>query len=453
MQDNPTHDLDLARRIALAVEHLGGRTYFVGGCVRDRVLGCESKDIDIEVHGITPEQLRAILDGIGERIQMGASFGVYGLRHSDLDIALPRAEGCRGGRDFDNAVDPFTGTLKAARRRDFTINALMQDVLTGEIVDHFGGFEDIRTGIIRHVADDTFAEDPLRVLRAAQLAAWLGFSVADETVSLCKTLDLSALAAERVYGEIAKALMRSSHPSAFFEWLARMDQLEGWFPEVAALRGVGQEPMYHPEGDVFTHTMQVIDYAARLRGSAVHPLWLMLAALCHDFGKVSATRVIDGRIRAFKHENLGLPLAERFLARMTQEAALRRYVLNMVQLHMRPNALVYMKSGRNAFMKLFDEALVPGDLLLLAKADHMGRGEKGRDYEPLEEKLRFEFAAYGERMAQPAVTGDDLIAAGMKPGRAMGEAIAYAHRLHLTGMEKAQALRQTLAYARERGMR
>lgn len=453
MQDNPTHDLDFARRIALAVEHQGGRTYFVGGCVRDRVLGCESKDIDIEVHGVTPEQLRAILDGIGERTQMGASFGVYGLRHSDLDIALPRAEGCRGGRDFENAVDPFTGTLKAARRRDFTINALMQDVLTGEIIDHFGGLEDIRTGIIRHVADDTFAEDPLRVLRAAQLAARLGFSVADETVSLCKTLDLSALAAERVYGEIAKALMRSSHPSAFFAWLARMDQLEGWFPEVAALRGVEQEPMYHPEGDVFTHTMQVIDYAARLRGNAVHPLWLMLAALCHDFGKVSATRVIDGRIRAFNHENLGLPLAERFLARMTQEAALRRYVLNMVQLHMRPNALVYMKSGRNAFMKLFDEALVPGDLLLLAKADHMGRGEKGRDYEPLEEKLRFEFAAYGERMAQPAVTGDDLIAAGMKPGRAMGEALAYAHRLHLAGMEKAQALRQTLAYAREQGMR
>lgn len=453
MQDNPTHDLDLARRIALEAEHLGGRAYYVGGCVRDRVLGCESKDIDIEVHGITPEQLRAILDGIGERTQMGASFGIYGLRHSDLDIALPRAEGCRGGRDFDNAVDPFTGTLNAARRRDFTINALMQDVLTGEIVDHFGGLEDIRTGIIRHVADDTFAEDPLRVLRAAQLAARLGFAVADETVSLCKTLDLSALAAERVFGEIAKALMRSSHPSAFFEVLARMDQLEGWFPEVAALRGVGQEPMYHPEGDVFTHTMQVIDYAARLRGNAVHPLWLMLAALCHDFGKVSATRVIDGRIRAFNHENLGLPLAERFLARMTQEAALRRYVLNMVQLHMRPNALVYMKSGRNAFMKLFDEALVPGDLLLLAKADHMGRGEKGRDYEPLEEKLRLEFAAYGERMAQPAVTGDDLIAAGMKPGRAMGEAIAYAHRLHLAGMEKAQVLRQTLAYARERGLR
>lgn len=453
MQDYPMHDLDMARRIALEAGRVGGRAYFVGGCVRDRVLGRESKDIDIEVHGVAPEQLRAILDRIGERTQMGASFGVYGLRHCGLDIALPRAEGCRGGREFDDAVDPFIGTLKAARRRDFTVNALMQDVLTGEVIDHFGGLEDARAGVLRHVADDTFAEDPLRVLRAAQLAARLGFAVADETVGLCRKLDLSGLAAERVFGEVAKALTKASRPSAFFVWLARMEQLEGWFPEVAALRGVMQEPMYHPEGDVLTHTMQVIDYAARLCGRAEHPLWLMLAALCHDFGKVSATRVIDGRIRALGHERLGLPLAERFLARMTQEAALRRYVLNMVELHMRPNALVYMKSGRNAFMKLFDEALVPGDLLLLAKADHMGRGEKGRDYEPLEEKLRLEFAAYGERMAQPAVTGDDLIAAGMKPGRAMGEALAYAHRLHLAGVKKAQALRQTLAYAREQGWR
>lgn len=453
MHHNPECDLDIARRVALEAESLGGRVYFVGGYVRDHVMGCESKDIDIEVHGVTPEQLRTILDGIGERTQMGASFGIYGLRHCGLDVAMPRAEGSRGGRDFDDVVSPFIGTHKAARRRDFTINALMQDVLTGELIDHFGGLEDLRAGVIRHVADDTFAEDPLRVLRAAQFAARFGFAVAEETVALCAALDLSGVAFERVFEEVVKALLKAPRPSVFFETLARMGQLGRWFPEVKALRDVMQEPAYHPEGDVWTHTMQVIDQAALLRDKAQHPLGLMLAALCHDFGKPQATQVIDGRIRAFNHENLGLPLTERFLSRLTTEAKLHKYAANMVALHMRPNALVYMKSGRNAFMKLFDEALVPEDLLLLAKADHMGRGEKGVGYEPLEEKLTQELAAYRERMAQPAVMGADLIAAGMRPGRDMGEALAYAHKLHLKGMSKEQALSQTLAFMREKGKR
>jgi len=453
MNHHLNQDLEMARRIAREVKRLGGNVYFVGGYVRDQVLGRDNKDVDIEVHGVTPEQLRTILDGIGERTQMGASFGIYGLRHCTLDIAMPRAEGNRGGKEFDDVVSPFIGTYKAARRRDFTINALMQDVLTGEVVDHFGGMEDIRAGVIRHVADDTFVEDPLRVLRAAQFAARLGFDVADETVVLCKKLDLSCLAFERVFEEMAKALMKSPRPSVFFEVLARMGQLEAWFPEVAALKGIEQEPMYHPEGDVWTHTMQVVDQAALQRSDAQNPLWLMLAALCHDFGKAKATRVIDGRIRAFDHENLGRPLAKAFLSRLSTEAKLHKYVDNMVALHMRPNALVHMKSGRNAFMKLFDEALVPEELLLLAKADHMGRGEKGVGYEPLEEKLRQELAAYRERLAQPAVMGADLIAAGMKPGKAMGEALAYAHKLHLKGVKKEQALMQTLAFMREKGKR
>lgn len=453
MNHHLNQDLEMARRIALEAKKLGGSVYFVGGYVRDQVLGRDNKDVDIEVHGVTPEQLRGILDGIGERTQMGASFGIYGLRHCDLDIAMPRAEGSRGGREFDDVVSPFIGTMRAARRRDFTINALMQDVLTGEIVDHFGGLEDIRAGVIRHVADETFVEDPLRVLRAAQFAARFGFDVAQETVDLCKMLDLSGLAFERVFEELAKALMKAPRPSVFFEVLAHMGQLDCWFPEVAALRGVEQEPMYHPEGDVWTHTMQVVDQAALLREDAQNPLYMMLAALCHDFGKAKATRVIDGRIRAFDHENLGLPLAKAFLSRLSTEAKMHKYVNNMVALHMRPNALVHMRSSRNAYMKLFDEALVPEDLLLLAKADHMGRGEKGVGYEPLEEKLSQELAAYRERMAQPAVTGADLIASGMKPGKIMGEALAHAHKLHLKGMDKEQALRQTLAFVREKEKR
>ena len=450
MNHNAQHDFEMARRIALEVERQGGRVYFVGGYVRDQVIGRENKDVDIEVHGLAPAQLRAILDALGERTVMGASFGIYGLRHYDLDIAMPRLTGSRGGREFDDVVDPFCGTLKAARRRDFTINALMQDILTGEIVDHFGGLEDMKAGVIRHVAPETFIEDPLRVLRAAQFAARLGFTVAPETIALCRTLDLSDLAFERVMEEVAKALMKAQRPSIFFETLREMGQLEVWFPEVHALIGVEQEKKYHPEGDVYQHTLQVIDWAASLRSQAQYPLGLMVAALCHDFGKPETTRVIDGRIRAFGHEEAGLPVAKRFIARLSTEARLQKYVENMVKLHMRPNALVGMKSGTNAYMKLLDLALEPDDLLLLAKADHCGRGEFGTGYEPTEKKLRDMLALYRERMAQPAVRGEDLIAAGMKPGRRMGEALAYAHKLHLNGMNKEDALVQTLAYMRKK---
>ncbi len=444
-------DIELAHRIAADVAQAGGRAYFVGGYVRDAVLGRENKDIDIEVHGLMPAQLEAILDTLGERTVMGASFGVYGLRHHHIDIAMPRCEtkSGRGHRDFTVFVDPFLGTKKAAQRRDFTVNAMMQDVLTGEILDPFGGLDDLRAGVIRHVCDASFGEDPLRVLRAAQFAARFGFAVAPETVSLCAGMDLTALACERVMDELCKALLKADHPRVFFDVLREMNQLADWFPEVLALIDVMQEPRFHPEGDVYTHTMLVLDQAALLRDQASYPLGLMMAALCHDFGKPQTTRTIDGRIRSFDHENVGVPIAERFVARLSSEVRLRKYVANMVALHMRPNALVYMQSGRGAYMKLLDAAVSPEDLLLLARADHCGRTGREHDYGEIEDTLKGELAAYRTLMAQPAVRGEDLIRAGMKPGKAMGEALVFAHRLHLRGVEKPQALSQTLAFVRK----
>ena len=443
-------DLEMARRLAHEVSLAGGRAYYVGGFVRDAVMHRENKDIDIEIHGVTPQQLESILDQLGERTVMGASFGVYGLRHYGLDIAMPRSEtkNGRGHRDFAIFVDPFLGTEKAAQRRDFTINALMQDVLTGEIIDHFDGLADLRRGIIRHVNDRSFVEDPLRVLRAAQFAARFGFEVAPDTLTLCASMDLTALASERIMEELCKALLKASRPSIFFDVLRRMNQLRDWFPEVLALIGVEQEARFHPEGDVYTHTMLVLDQAARFRNRAAYPLGLMLSALCHDFGKPQATEVIDGRIRAFDHENLGIPLAQAFISRLSTEVRLKKYVSNMVGLHMRPNALFHMKSGRNAYMKLLDLSIEPSDLLLLAKADHCGRTGHEDDYGEIEETLRQALSSYQQLMSMPAVRGEDLISAGMKPSKAMGEALAFAHRLHLRGIPRDQALRETLAFAR-----
>ena len=189
---NVEQDRKMAHEIARLVQQQGGRTYYVGGFVRDALIHKENKDVDIEVHGISPNALERILDSLGQRLTMGESFGIYGLRGYSLDIAMPRREGTRGQghRDFDSFVDPFVGTEAACRRRDLTFNALLQDVLTGEVVDHFGGVEDLKKGIIRHVDEDTFAEDPLRVLRAAQFAARFDFRVAEETVRLCRKLDL-----------------------------------------------------------------------------------------------------------------------------------------------------------------------------------------------------------------------------------------------------------------------
>ena len=439
---------EMAERIAREVEKKGGRTYYVGGFVRDRVLGIENKDVDIEVHGVTAGVLEQILDGLGERTQMGASFGVYGLKHLDLDIALPRKEEAtgRGHRDFAVFTDPWLGTEKAARRRDFTMNALMEDVLTGEIIDHFGGREDAKKGILRHVDSRSFPEDPLRVLRCAQFAARFRFSVAPETIALCKQMDLRALPRERVMGELDKALGKAPRPSVFFEVLRRMDQLDCWFPEVKTLIGVPQDPDHHPEGDVWNHTMAVLDAAAGMQAAAKEPRNLLLAALCHDFGKPETTCADgQGHIRALRHETAGVPLAKDFIKRLTSETEVRRYVANMVALHMRPNVIAQGHPKLKTTNRLFDDSLCPEDLLLLCKADRMGQ-RKEAGYGPVEALLRSRLEAYRETMAKPGVTGKDLVELGFRPGPAFSEALGFAHKLQLAGVEKEEALSQTKGF-------
>ncbi len=438
----------MAKRLAEAVHQAGGRVLFVGGFVRDRLLGRENKDVDVEVHGISPAALEEILDSLGTRLEMGASFGVYGLKGYELDIAMPRSEEVtgRGHKDFKVLVDPFIGTEKAARRRDFTINALMEDVRTGEVIDHFGGQEDLKAGLLRHVDDQSFPEDALRVLRGAQFAARFGFSLAPETLELCRGLDLGFLPRERIVEELKKALLKAARPSIFFETLRGMDQLDTWFPEVKALIDVPQSEKHHGEGDVWNHTMLVLDAAAGRRSQVSEPFGFMLSALCHDFGKAVATEFVKGDYHAYRHELLGLPIVQTFLTRLTREKKLCDYVLNMVGSHMKPNMMV-LNSSIKATNKMFDESVAPRDLIHLASCDNLGSRPA---YErPSREPMLLErIAIYEEYMAQPRVMGADLIAAGLTPGRDFTEILAHAHKLHLAGVPKAAALRQTLGYAR-----
>ena len=443
-------DIQMARQLALLVQARGGRAYYVGGFVRDSLLGEAGKDIDIEVHGITPDRLKEILDSLGQRITIGESFGVFNLKGYSLDIAMPRKEEARGQghRDFDIFVDPFIGTEAAARRRDFTFNALMQDVLTGEIIDHFGGEADLKAGILRHVCSESFPEDPLRVLRCAQFAARFGCRVAPETVALCSRMELQYLPKERIEGELKKALLKAERPSVFFEVLREMNQLDHWFPELKALIGIGQNPVYHAEGDVWTHTMMVLDEAAKLRDRAQNSYWFMLSALVHDFGKAVSTESVDGTIHAYQHEIEGLPLAEAFLHRITAENKLIAYVLNMTELHMKPNTMARVSSVVKNTNKLFDCSVDPEGLIALALADDRGRilQTPAADTEDfLYERLEI----FRDLMARPCVLGRDLIEAGIQPGKDFTEILGYAHKLRLAGIPKENALKQVLAFARQ----
>lgn len=406
----PDKNIQMARRVAEAVAGAGGRTFYVGGIVRDWLMGRACEDVDIEVHGVSVSALQGILDGLGERTEMGASFGVMGLRHYGIDIAMPRSERAvgRGHKDFEVSVDPFIGPRRAAMRRDFTINALMRDVLTGEVLDFFGGRADLERGVVRHVSDATFAEDPLRAFRAAQFAARFDFAVDPGTVALCAGMDVTALAGERVMGELEKALVQAARPSVFFRVLGEMDRLGEWFPEIRALDADAREGM-----------SGALDAAAGLWDGASRPLEFMTAALCLA---------------------LDADAAESLLARLTSEAKLTRYALNMAGCcRGMPDAL---SAGETALMALFDGCVCPGELIPLARAAHAGEAGWPDD----EAKLRAALALYDERMAGDYVMGRDLMAAGVRPGPRVGAALAVAHALRLAGKNKEAQLEAALAY-------
>ena len=455
MMNTIEQDLALARQIAQGVGELGGRAMFVGGYVRDSLLGLPCKDIDVEVYGLTPQALWTLLSGLGNVRRRGESFGVYALEHSDIDVAMPRRERRTGERhtDFEVDVDPFMSFENASARRDFTINAMLKDVLTGELIDLWGGQKDLAAGVIRHVRDATFPEDALRVFRAAQFAARLNASIAPETLALCTKMDVTGLSMERVFGEMEKALLKAAKPSVFFRTLKEMDHLREFFPELEACVGVPQNPVFHPEGDVFEHTMLVVDSAAALRDRARWPLGFMVAALLHDLGKVLATaRQPDGRITAYGHEVQGLPLCEQQLRRLTNHTKLIEYARNMMWLHMRPNMMARAKSHKKKTRALFDESVCPEDLILLSRADASGKLDAPYD-ESYEAFLQERLTDYRQVMTRPMVTGKDLAAAGLAPGPDYSRWLARARQLHFGGQEKPAALRQVLKEARrERGM-
>lgn len=443
-------DIHMTELIAKQVDAIGGTVYFVGGYVRNKLINpnIPNKDIDIEVFGITPEQLREVLANCGKLKEYGKSFGIFGLDGYNIDISMPRRERCVGTQhtDFDVTVDPFMTTYEAAKRRDLTINALMENVLTGEIVDNFGGLDDIQNKVLRHVNPETFIEDPLRVLRVAQFySRFTDFTVADETKELCKSMNITNLSKERIWEEFCKGLM-SLKPSRFFDFLLEVNHLHEWFPEVYKMTQTLQDPNYHPEGNVYNHTMNTLNWLAQKY--RISELPIRITALCHDMGKIETTEVINDRIHSYGHEEASIRISETFLRRLTNNKDIIKYVTNMVGLHMRPHNCYNNSSRVKITNHMFDNAVEPMELVTLAHCDSLARYDVGvtnmsTNADKEAKWLASRYMAYVNTMLKPYITGkmlrDELC---IPPGPWYKDILALAHKMRLAGVDIGHQLSQ-----------
>ncbi len=365
--------------IASALHAAGGRVILVGGAVRDGLLGLPSKDLDVEVFGMELDSLRTALASFGKVLSVGQSFGVLMVRGLGVDFSLPRRDSkvAPGHRGFEVEFDPLLSFRVASRRRDLTINSMGIDLDTRELLDPHGGRADLEAGTLRATDPNCFGEDPLRGLRVAQIAARFGMEANADLMEVCASLDLSELPGERQNEEFRKLLLKGREPSRGLAFL-RSSRLLRYFPELEALIDVPQDPVWHPEGDVWAHTLMSLDRAAELRGpDEGENEALMFAALCHDFGKPATTAQIEGRIRSRGHDRSGAAPTRAFLARLRASSELTEKTVALVEHHLAPALLVEQGATPKAYRRLARKLSHAGVSMRLlervARADHLGR--------------------------------------------------------------------------------
>ena len=433
-------EFQLASSIAARAREAGGRALFVGGWVRDRLLGRNSKDIDLEIYGIEAARLLALLEEIGSVNAVGESFTVYKI--GPVDVALPRTESKRGRghRGFAVTGDPHLPVEEAARRRDFTINAIAWDPLHDEYLDPFDGRADLKHRLLRVVDPSTFGDDSLRVLRALQFAARLELSVDEGTKRICRNISLDDLPAERIWGELKKLLLEAERPSRGFALALELGVIDRLFPELKALVGCEQEPEWHPEGDVWVHTLLVIDETRTRIDDLGRPqqVSVMLGAVCHDLGKPATTKFIDGRIRSRNHEEAGVEPTQALLDRLNVHSMngydVRHQVVGLVAQHLKPG--MWHKStgevGDGAFRRLAKK--VDLELLArLAKSDCLGRPGPF-DCSAMDWFLARARALGVEHGAPPPLLlGRHLLKLGLAPGPEIGRVLKAVYERQLDG--------------------
>ncbi|MCD7809163.1 MAG: HD domain-containing protein [Erysipelotrichaceae bacterium] len=439
----------LAEKIFQDIIDHGGKVYIVGGTVRDFVLSqinhqpLISKDMDLEIYHLSYDQLKTILSKYGKVNTYGKSFAILSLHTlPGYDFALPRKETKIGHKhqDFDVIIDSELPLEKAVERRDVTMNALMYDYQNHEIIDLVGGINDIQQHCIKMVNKDTFREDPLRVLRIANFVARFEMNVDEETKQYCQEMTqqgmLKDLSQERIYEEYKKILL-SNHPSLGFEFLKDINALPSYLKDLV---NCYQRPDYHSEGDVFNHTMLVLDLAATCKQYSHYPEAFMWSALLHDIGKPMVT---NSKGQALQHELAGLDVFKQVTILTNKK--MREYIKAMIHYHM---YLMVLSRGNSKdmkylkFLKKIDNIKDGGhfcldDLMLMTMCDYFGRGNNDPiQYEQFLNYMNDKITRLGNRAWQPIITGQDLIENGFKNHQRYRDLLDQAYHMQLQHMSK-----------------
>lgn len=466
---------EMVLEVARAIKEARGKALIVGGAVRDEVLGIAAKDFDIEVYGLDAEEVEKIAGEFGSVKDVGKAFGILKLQHKggvELDISLPRTDSKigEGHRGFEVKVDPRMSIAEAAKRRDFTFNALSKDPLTGEIFDPFGGVDDLREHILSVTDEERFRDDPLRLLRGAQFTGRFGLQADLKTLEIFKSMvpELAEISKERVREEWEKLLLRSKKPSKGLNLLREIGVVEQYYPELHAMVGCEQEFEWHPEGDVWVHTLMVVDKAKELTKSYnlsnEKARIVMLAALCHDLGKPATTEFIDGRIRSRGHEQAGMEPTDKFLNTIGARKDDIEKVKKIVGEHLWPIVSYGRGSVSQGAFRRLAKRLHPAtieELSYVSEADSFGTGpfldvnnkeqfllsglENGGVKAAIWVRKQAEEIGVYKEPPKPFVTGKELISLGFKPGSREGERFNDVIRLadecrDLAGMKKKELL-------------
>ncbi len=423
------------------VRRAGGRALFIGGCVRDAILGQQAKDLDIEVFGVPPEKLKQLLATHFQVDLLGEAFGIMKIRDLPIDVSIPRRESKAGlgHKAFDILSDPTMSPKEAAARRDFTVNAIAYDPMTGELIDPFSGVSDLKDRTLRHVGKQ-FSEDPLRVLRGHQMAGRFSMEAEAATLELCQDLvnEYDALPIERVWAEWYKWAAKSVKPSAGLRFLHQCQWLQ-LYPELTALQGCPQDPRFHPEGDVWVHTLYVVDQAARIAGrdhlSSDDRAVLVFSGLCHDLGKPETTEILSDRIRSHGHTET-LETFQRFLQRIGMPSGVMKRIMRLCRYHL--THIDFNGSLRHVRRVAVGLGEVGETLQMLARlieADHSGRPPLPEELpEPMHEMLRVaQELAVQDQAPKPLLMGRHLLEMKVPASPKMGELLKAAFDAQLEG--------------------
>jgi tRNA nucleotidyltransferase (CCA-adding enzyme) len=455
-------------KICQAVRDAGGRAMLVGGCVRDRLLSIDAKDFDLEVYHLEPSRLREILQSIAQVNTVGEHFAVYklafysadqstatsGSLRYEIDVSIPRRESKsgKGHRGFVIQGDPHMTFAEAARRRDFTINAILQDPLTDEIVDPFGGVADLKQHILRAVAADTFIEDSLRVLRAVQIAARFELRVEPQTIELCRSIALSDLPQERIWGEIEKLMLLANRPAIGLQVALEMGVLDKLLPQI---QGLTDYQIVNHAGceasekqNAFERTKRRLDEAAALTLQLPKEkrLAVMLAAFCEN---LVALPVVENEPVVALLDTLGLHTVAGY--------EVREQVLSLVREQAKPCEFYANREHiTHGDFRRLAQRVDMNLLYLLAQADALASHWAANE-QAFQEASRLTLAAEWFREQTlalklengppaPILMGRHLLEAGIKPGRRMGEKLRQVYELQLDGL--VTTLEEALAAAK-----